>query len=224
MKNIFYLNIFALVFLFSCAPSRIVKPLKKGENVISINAGGPLIGFAGSTIPVPFSAVSYGRGISEKNTFFASLHLTALAFGNFQTDIGIVKELYKYDSLNTFIPGITISPVANLIIDKWQGNFKFWQQFDVNTYLDINKGKHFVYFGISNWFELSKTKAHNEIQQNHWIFNPHFGLSGQKGKWNNSFEIKILAPNYNNQDIVVDYKTIGNKGAIGIYYSLYRKF
>ena len=39
---------------YSCAPSRIIKPLNKGEKAVSINAGGPLIGFAGTKIPVPF--------------------------------------------------------------------------------------------------------------------------------------------------------------------------
>ena len=210
--------------LYSCAPSRIIKPLNKGENAISVNAGGPLIGFAGTTIPVPFSAVTYGHGLSDKSTAFGSIHLTALFFGNFQTEIGLVRELNKYDSINKFIPGISITPMANILVDKWKGNFKFWPQIDVNTYWELNHGKHFIYLGMSNWFELANKKAHNEIQQNHWIFNPHIGISGQKEKWNNNLEIKFLAPNYENKNIVVDYKTPFNKGAIGIYYSITRKF
>lgn len=218
------LAISCLVSIFSCAPSRFVKPLQKGEKAITANLGGPLIGYSNTTIPIPYTAVTYGHGVTDNTTAFGSLHLTAIPYGNFETDFGVVHQLNKYDSLNKYVPGISITPVANFIYDKWQGNFKFWPQLDFNTYWDINKGKHFVYLGISNWFELANKKAHNQIQQNHWIYNPHAGISGQTGKWTNSLEVKLIAPNYSNKNVVVDYKTFGDKGAIGIYYTIMRKF
>lgn len=214
----------SILSFFSCAPSRFVKPLKKGEKAINANFGGPLIGFAGTTIPIPFTSITYGHGLRNDITVFGGMHITSLAYGNFQTEIGMVKEFSKYDSTNKFVPGFSVIPAFNIITDKWENNLKVWPELDLNAYWDINKGKHFIYAGMSNWFELSMQKAHNEKQENHWIFNPHVGISGQTGKWINNFELKFIAPSYSHQNVVVDFKSIGNNGAIGLYYCITRKF
>jgi hypothetical protein len=60
-----------LLFIFgaqSCAPSRIVKPLEKGEQSLTANLGGPLIKFGSAPIPIPLTSVMYARGISNKTT------------------------------------------------------------------------------------------------------------------------------------------------------------
>jgi len=202
-------------------PSRIVKPLDKGQKAISANLGGPLIGFSGTTIPVPFTSIMYAQGINEKITTYGSIHTTSLLFGVFQTDLGACYGLYYNDSLRI---GLSVTPAANIAYDKWEGNFKLWPQVDVNVYWDINPKKSFIYLGVDNWFELSKLKAHNETQENNWILNTQIGYTHVRKKWNYNIEAKYLVPYLNNQPNVVEYKGINDKGAVGIYISFTRKF
>jgi hypothetical protein len=210
-----------LIFLSSCAPSRFVKPLEKGQKAVNVHLGGPLIGFAGTTIPIPFTSITGAYGLKDNLTVFMGLHTTALAFGVFQTDIGMVKQL---KAQNNFLPAITITPALNLAVDKWKGHFKCWPQLDLNGYWHIRKKSHFTYLGLSNWFELSGMKAHDEKQTIHWIWNPHLGQSFVFEKWLYNLEIKYLASTTKNLPNVVDFKSFGNTGAVGVFISVTRKF
>ena len=71
-----------LIFLFliisSCAPSRFVEPLKKGQHAVALDVGGPLIEFGGLIIPTPLSSISYGYGIDSTKTVLRKFHLKLL--------------------------------------------------------------------------------------------------------------------------------------------------
>ncbi|HET6243975.1 MAG: hypothetical protein H0V01_07595 [Bacteroidetes bacterium] len=213
-----------LITLGSCAPTRFVKPLEKDQKAVAFNLGGPLIGFAGTTIPIPFTALTYGQGLNAKTTAFGSIHTTSLLYGNIQSDIGVLREIKAYDTTNALIPGISMVLAGNFIYGTFEKKAKLWPQGDLNFYWDINKKRHFIYLGISNWFEFATKKAHEQAQTKNWFINPHFGISGQGKKWNSQLEMKYLAPGISNQNIVVDYASFGNTGAIGVYYSITRKF
>ena len=210
-----------LFFFSSCTPTRFVKPLEKKQNAIAANLGGPLIHFGKAVTPIPFTSVMYGRGITKSTTAFGSLHLTSLVFGNFQTDLGVCQQLYKNDSLKF---GITINPAINMVYDKWNKNFRAWPQLDFNLYKDILKQRAFIYVGLTNWFELSYTKAHNEKQTNHVLINPHIGMTYNTKKWGYTIEGKFLQMNKNNKPNVVDYIGIQQHGAVGIYLNFSRRF
>lgn len=202
-------------------PTRFVKPLAKNQNAITANLGGPLIRFGKAVIPIPFTSVNYGRGITNKTTVFGSIHTTALLFGNFQTDIGICQSIYKNDSLKF---GITVNPAVNLVFDKWEKNFRAWPQLDLNIYKDVLKDKAFVFIGLTNWLELSSKKAHNESITQHILINPHVGITYHYKKWDYTFETKFLQMNKNNKPNVVDYVGVNQRGAISIYLNFTRKF
>lgn len=217
----YVLGIAFLVLQQRCAPSRFVKPLAKNQDALALNLGGPLIHYGKAVTPLPLTSLMYGRGLGNSTTAFGSLHLTSALFGNFQTDLGICQRLYKNDSL-TF--GITINPAINMVYDKWEGNFRAWPQLDLNIYKDIIREKGFVYLGLTNWFELSSKKAHNEAQSNHLLINPHVGLTYNPKKWSYSIECKFLEMNRRNVPNVVDYVGIKQRGAVGIYLNVMRKF
>lgn len=211
-----------LLMLFqNCAPTRFVKPLAKNENAVSANIGGPLIHYGKSVMPIPFTSVMYGRGLTNNTTAFASVHATAMLFGNFQTDIGVCQNLYKFDSLGL---GLTVNPAVNMIYDKWNKNFRAWPQLDVNIYKDILKRKAFVYIGLTNWFELAAKRAHGETQPYHALINPHLGMTYNTKKWGYTLECKFLEMNRKNQPNVVDYVGIKERGAVGIYLNFARRF
>ena len=210
-----------VIFVTGCAPTRFVKPLDKEQKVINASFGGPLIGFAGMTIPVPLTSLTGGYGLKEDLTIFGSLHTTALLFGVIQTEFGVVKSFLTPDK---FKPGLTVTPVINLAIDKWKGNFKLWPQLDINAYWNYKDKDNYFYLGSSNWFELAGKKAHEEKQTTLWIGNFHAGHTFVRGKMDYNLEFKYLAPFFSNQDVVVDYKSFGNNGAIGVYMSVTKKF
>lgn len=213
--------ILLLVGAWACAPVRVVKPLAAGEKALSFNIGGPLIGFSETTIPMPLTAVSGAYGVSDKLTAFAGLHTTALAFGVIQTDIGVVRGLSTPTGLR---PGISVSPVANLMLDTWENNFKFYPQLDLNAYWHLGQRESFLYVGSNNWFELAGTRAHGERQEIRWLANFQSGYTFVRSKMNYTVELKYLAPFHSNREVVVDYRGIGGNGALGVYFNVSRKF
>lgn len=212
---------FISLFLAYCAPSRYVKPLAKKQSAASFSFGGPLIKFSGAPIPIPFSTLGYGYGVTTQVTAYGNLHSTSLLFGNLQLDAGATMQLYKKE--NKF--GLTASPALQLAYKvRNKTGFRIWPSADVNTYFHFKQKPSYLYAGINSWFELSGLKAHNEIQQRRVLPNIQLGYVIVKTKWQHQFECKYLGIGIPNLPGVVDYVGISGKGSLGIYYSLIRKF
>ncbi|MEA3496342.1 MAG: hypothetical protein U9R42_09945 [Bacteroidota bacterium] len=218
-RTIYFLSFLIIV---SCAPSRFVQPLEQGTHSVGFNAGGPLIEYSGKTIPVPLTGLFYGYGYKENLTLFGSLHTTSLAFGNFQTDIGAT---YKFLEQDKFIPSLSVSPVANIVFHFNDPNFKIWPQVDLNAYWEHGKNKNYLYLGISNWFELSGKKAHDEATLDRWLINPHIGYTYNTNSFSYSLEMKFLGLSHNNEYVFVPYQSFtGNSGATGIFLGITKRF
>ena len=213
--------VISLLLIQSCTSSRVVRPLKKGEQQISANLGGPLLGFAGMTIPMPLTSIAYARGITNDLTGFMGVHTTSMLFGVIQTDIGACYNVYHPDSSQF---GVSVSPALNIAYDKWEKNSKLWPSVDINAYWEFTPNKSFIYTGVSNWFEFAKERAHGEKQEHKWLINPHLGYTYVRNKWNYNIETKWLVPNIGTKPNVVDYRGVGGKGAIGLYFTFTRKF
>jgi len=215
------LSIALAILLQCCAPSRFVKPLDKNQKAVSFSFGGPLIKYAGAAIPIPFSTLGYGHGISERCTAFGNLHTTSLLFGNVQLDAGATFGLLAKEKTS----GLSVTPELQFACHFGSANSaRLWPSLDVNYYRQLKNKSSFFYAGASSWFEFSQTKAHNEIQSKHVIPNLHLGYQVVKTKWQHQFEIKYLGLGIPNLPNVVDYIGISHKGTLGIYYSLVRKF
>ncbi len=225
LKRIFILCfLLALIFFNSCAPSRLIRPLDKGQKTISANLGGPLFDYHNLTIPVPLTSIMYAQGITDNTSVFGSIHTTSLLFGVAQTDIGVCQKIYYSDSLHL---GVSVNPALNIAQEFWpqfSGGFKCWPQLDLNAYWEIHPKKSFVYAGIENWFELASQRADGQPQTTHWLYCPQVGYTYCRLKWNYNIEMKYIAPNLNNLPNVVDYFGIGGKGALGLYFTVTRKF
>jgi hypothetical protein len=214
--------VFAILIIFgSCAPARYVKPLAKGQTVATASFGGPLIHLSKITFPMPLTSVAVGHGFKDDLTGFAGLHITSLAFGVFQTDLGIVKGLVTQKGWR---PGVSVSPVVNLMFDKWQQKFSFFPQLDAHAYWNYKKKPHYAYVGMSNWFDLHTTRAEGEPQKTHWVPVLELGNTLVRRKWDYTLEIKYLAPNYSRKRLVVDYQGLGQNGSFGVYIGVTRKF
>lgn len=222
MHKTLFLLVCASFLIISCAPTRFVQPLEKGQHSIGFDIGGPLIEFSGSTIPVPLSNINYGYGLNENLTLFGSLHSTSLAFGNIQTDIGAT---YKFWDQNKYIPNVSIMPALNFVTNINEGQPKLWPQLDINAYWQHGENNSYGYVGFSNWFELSSNAAHGEEVFDHWLFNPQIGYMYKTSSWAYNLELKFIALSHKSDFVFVPYKGLtGNNGATGLYFGISKRF
>jgi hypothetical protein len=208
----------------SCTTQRIVKPLDRGTSQVQANFGGPLIGFAGTTIPIPLTSVGYAYGVTDSLTIHTGLQLTNIAYQNLHYDVGAT---YGFLKPNGWAPGISSSISLNYLRDFRQGNQRIYPQLDANLFWDYGE-RHFMYLGTTNWIEMSSNLAHNEPIESRFLSGIQFGNTFSTPKWNYTIESKWLAPTRNSNDLTVDYKTysIGGerKGAVGLYFGISRNF
>ena len=173
-------------------------------------------------IPTPLANINYAYGFNEKTTLFGGLHLTSLAYGNFQTDIGATFKVWEQDG---FIPNISVSPCLNFISHVSTKATKLWPQADLNAYWEFGEYKSYLYAGLSNWFELSATRVHNENSLDHWLMNPQFGYVFKHKTWAYTIEMKLLGLSHDNTHVFVPYRTItGNKGATALFIGASKRF
>jgi hypothetical protein len=234
-KLFFPVSLFAIVS--SCGPSRFVEPLRKGENAVSVSLGGPMTNVPGvATIPLPFTSIGYGRGVSKKVTVFGSWYSTAAVFGLAQFDAGATIGLFKSESKRH---GISITPAFNAALDFYANNYKIWPQLDANYYWKYNERQlvqedlltrgrptaNMFYAGIGTWFELDGTRAHDETQPTLVVPMLNIGHDLNWKKWTFKTELKLIAPFSSNQNLVLDYVSlIPDRGATGIYFGFTRRF
>jgi hypothetical protein len=207
------------VILASCNITRVVKPLEKNEIQVGASLGGPMITFAEAPIPIPLTSLHAAYGYSERVSAMVGIHTTALAFGVMQLDFGANYQLYK-NQTNDF--GVSGSTILNGMFDIWENNLAVYPQLDLNVWRNV--GKNLFYGNVSTWIEASRKRAHGEPQPNQFM--PSIGLGYQrfKNKYGFQAEVKYIAPHLSNRDIVVDYISPGQRGAIGIYMGVIRRF
>jgi hypothetical protein len=133
-----------IMAIFSCAPTRFVKPLAKKQKAINVSVGGALISYGDLTIPMPFVTATYGYGIDSTLTGFGSLNITSLVYGNAQVELGVTKQILQQKGA---WPGISINPVANIIYRNKDAS-KFYPELDINAFWDYNQKRNFFYIGV----------------------------------------------------------------------------
>lgn len=209
-----------IIILTSCAPARFVKPLEKDEIEVGAHLGGAMISFAGLPIPMPLSSLNIGYGLNDRITLHGAVHTTALMFQNIQLETGAGLLLREQQES---LPGISLSVTANTVWHPSSAELKLWPQADLGFFREYGQKNNYFYTGISNWFELSARRAHEEEQVQHWIPSPFIGHVFDGEKWNFLIELKYINPLVSNEKIVVDYISPAKTGAIGLYFGVSRK-
>lgn len=240
MRFLFRIFLTSLITLYisSCGSAKFVEPLAKRQNAIALDVGGPIVEIPEvGTIPIPFSSITYGRGISNRLTIQGSWYSTASVFGVVQLSAGATYGCWKSGNDKH---GISALIGFNTAMDVFEYNYKFWPQLDAHYYFKYNSRKmeqddlltsggkpvaNLLYVGMGSWYELKSIKAHGEKQTTIIVPMLNIGHDLNWKKWTFKTELKLIAPFSSNRDIVLDYKSItGNTGATGIYLGLIRKF
>ncbi|HHG85447.1 MAG TPA: hypothetical protein ENJ82_11935 [Bacteroidetes bacterium] len=211
----------ALIGMQACAPSRYIRPLEKGEKAISVTLGGPLFTNFGYPMPIPLTTVTGAYGIKEDLTGFAALHPTSAGFGVIQMDLGISKAFLRPAGWK---PGFTASPILGFAADVWEGHFKLWPQLDLNAWWEYGERKHFVYAGLSSWFELAGKRAHSEPQPQVILPGFQIGNTWSFGSVDYQLEIKASNISRNSGKATIEWVGIGGNGGVGIYLGVTKRF
>jgi hypothetical protein len=215
-----------LALLWSCAPARFVEPLQKGQQVITGHFGGPVAKVPGiGAIPIPFTSIGYGRGLTNQTTVMGSIQTTSLAFGVGQFELGASQKLWSTDRM-----GLSGQLNTNILIDFYTGANRIWPQLDASYYFKYGlksnrigeqRNYNFMYAGISNWFDFYRVESQGRPNEQLWIPSLQFGHQWIRPKWSYQAEVKILAPLESNENIVVPYPSLlQNRGALGLYFGI----
>lgn len=217
-----FLLVLYLGLISSCAPSRFVRPLEKGEIAVTGSFGGPLFKNFGSPIPVPNATIAVGYGLNESWTGFAGVNLLSATFGNIHLDMGGSKLLIKPNGLR---PGLTATPGANLVIGlNPNSGIRIWPTLDANAWWEYGERKHYAYAGFNAWAVLNGEGPNGADQPQHIMPGLQLGNTWSFNKIDISLEFKwsnIATPS---QDGTVDWLAIQQKGATGIHIGLTKKF
>ncbi len=220
------LLLFTILLLGSCAPSRLVEPLQRNENSVTVSMGGPVFKNLGAPIPMPLSSISYGRGLTKKISSIASIHITSAIYQNLHFELGGLVGIRSYQKYtNKYLPGVSATVLLNSASSLRGGISKVWPQIDVNAYWKVWAREDLFYVGISNWFELQNLRAHGEPQPNPWLLSPQIGYNYGFGRYSANLEVKFIAPNIRNDQLAIEYfSATGKTGALGVYLGVSRKF
>lgn len=240
MKSIINISLLSaiLISLSSCGPARFVEPLKRNQNAIAVDIGGPIVSIPDvASIPLPFTSITYGRGVSDKLTMHGSWYTTAAVFGVAQVGAGATYGIWKSEKMKH---GVSTMLGFNTAVDVFENNFKFWPQLDAHYYFKYNqkslrqedlltgKGQsvpNLLYVGVGTWYELDGTRAHGEKQPTVVVPMLNIGHDLNWNRWTLKTELKLIAPFNSNENVVLDYFSLtGNYGSTGIYLGLIRKF
>ncbi len=239
MKNIISF-VWITVFLFllsACGPARFVDPLARNENAIAVDLGGPLVKVPGvSTLPIPFTSITYGRGLTNNLTLHGSWYSTAAIFGVAQIGAGAHYRFWESKNEKHGFSGML---GVNTALDFFEYNFKLWPQLDGHYYwkynlkpmvqsdlLDGSRSKaNLLYLGIGSWWEMNPVKVEGKRTGPFVVPMLNIGHDLNWKRWTFKAEVKFIAPFSSNQDKVVDYvSAMGKHGATGIYIGFIRKF
>lgn len=215
------IQFFWLVLLLGCTSTHLVSPLPENDWSATFSAGGPFIDYADAVIPMPLSAVAVAYGYTNDLSVYSGLHTTALLYGTAQADVGV---LYNIRKASANYPGISVAPALNLMTDVWRGEFRWYPSMDANVYWYSPQNGNMSYLGMANWFVPRRHKAHGEKQDLHWIPSLQLGHQWIWPQWRIGAEMKYLAFLEKNQYSIVDYRSINEFGAIGVYLSVSRRF
>ena len=208
-----------MAFAMSCSPTRFIEPLEKGEIAVGINAGGPIIGLAGSKIPIPLSSIYAGYGYKDNLTLYGGLHTTSLLFQTLQLDFGARREIFDGYGIN---PSISVAGALNGIVAFRDYTTRIYPQLDVNAYWKYGGWR--TYTGAQAWFDFYKGRTPTYGFSGFFVPALVIGQDYKWKKWQFGVEYKRLGFNVPTENSVVNYITFGGIGAQGIYLTCSKSF
>ncbi|MFN7130952.1 MAG: hypothetical protein ACK4N5_02645 [Myxococcales bacterium] len=99
--------VFALLLTaLGCGTARSVRPVGKGNGVVDVSAGGPLVKLFGVVFPTPLAYAGYTHGVTDTTDVFGRLHLFPLSMGLAGLEAGASQQLVDQ---HRWLPALSVS-------------------------------------------------------------------------------------------------------------------
>lgn len=147
-----------LTFLLasSCAATRALAPLDKGQHGVNISLGGPFVEFGGAPLPVPFTALGYRYGIDGKTDVHAAVYpSTGVLVGVAAWDVGVSRQLLDAAGgrPRIMVDATTYWAVGDNGVGGDPAGFRFFLTPSLVFTWDIGRPKHRLYVGTELMFQ-----------------------------------------------------------------------
>lgn len=205
-------------FLCSCSSVRRVTPLPPGTSALTVSLGGPVTQIKQNlTIPLPLLGVGYSYAINDKLGIEAGVNATSAVFGTLHLDAGVNWFPIKNKGA---VPGVTVTPELIVLSRFTFDETRVYPTLTPSVYWNI--GKHLLYLGAENWFDLKKIRSDGNEQKRHWLSSPYIGYGLLRKKWQFQVEGRIYTPNFKNTGRITQNTGLGDNGIIGFFVGMSR--
>jgi hypothetical protein len=208
-----------LALIVSCSGIRRVRPLDDGESALSASVGGPVTQVGSAWLPLPLLSIGYAYGLNRHLSLEGGVNLTSALFGLAHIDAGL--NWYAFEPRGA-IPGITVTPKLVLISNFAAAGTRFYPTVTPTVYWNV--GRHVIYTGAENWFELHSQRSDGNTQPHHWLAVPYLGFGLSRGKWLFQVEGRVYTPNLKNTGRATKNIGFGDYGAVGGFIGVGRTF
>lgn len=210
MKPAPVLVFFLCMLSLHCGVTHPVRTLPEGEMQVSGSLGGPLIPFAGTTIPVPYATVGIAKGITDDITATASGHVLMAAFGNVAVDAGAAARLASEDG---WVPEVVVKGEVYLFSTmKEFSDLRAFPRVSVTGSYDL--GSLLLYGGTDALLQFSGT--------DHLFISPYGGAQiPLGGTWGLLTELKWMAANIDTRHGIFEgHAALGGYGNVGLFFGV----
>lgn len=218
-----YIIITILITLLSisCSSVRQIRPLEKNQSSLTMSVGGPITQVGKIYIPLPLLSLGYNYGLLDKKLDMeVGWGITQAMCGIMDIDLGVNWRPFLNDR---FRPGLMVSPKSFIMTNFKPKSFRFYPDLSLTAFWEI-KRFWYVYTGLENFFELSRTRADGNKQPNHWLIAPFCGIDIGNERWQFQIEIRLYTPNLSNQGKPTKNIGIGDYGVWGGFLGVNRTF
>jgi hypothetical protein len=203
------ISLFLSVALASlhCGVTHPIRTLPEGTTQVTGSFGGPLIPFAGMTIPMPYLTAGIAHGASNDVTVTANAHALMAAMGNVGLDAGAATTLVREER---WIPEIVAKGEVLCFSDlDALSNVRIFPHASMTASYDA--GPLLAYAGADLLTQFSGDRR--------WFLTPYGGASiPLNTTWTLQAELKWLAANVDTRHGVFEGRAaVGGKGNVGLF-------
>jgi len=182
-------------------------PLRRGQSVVALELGGPVVNLSGAQLPVPYPVARVRYGVTNRLNLNVGGHLLMPAFGVVAFDAGASYHFLDQDGWRPCL-GLSAGELGLIQFDGGRGT-TFLPQMEVTaSYLRPNHS--LSYFGVHTLYQIRPTFF--------MTYSPYVGHNFSVGRnLSVSLEMKWYAASQRAKPRSVTYSLpIANHGGLGI--------
>jgi hypothetical protein len=203
----------------SCSSVSPVRPIEKGESLVSMSSGGPIVTNEGFPVPLANVVVDYEYGLLDNLTIGGNLHLVPIFFGViYQSE---VHGLYAFNEGDGLVPSVPIG--LNVFVrTDFRESFLVLPEFRIIPSWKLCDSVLF-FVGASCMLNPYPRTAGLE-KTDYLLFSFPLGFELGIADFSIAAELKILDPFAYNKGLLFDYVGLGDYGAIAPFITVSYRF